>query len=91
MTPPDRRCLEVVRRYFDEFGYAPSFEELKQELSLSSKSGVHRIVSRLVEQKLLIRTDAATRNLALPDLVDLVPVPTERLQEEIERRRAQHG
>jgi repressor LexA len=48
MTPRQQDCLEFVRRYVEENGYSPSYDELRVALGLTSKSVVYRIVNALI-------------------------------------------
>ena len=45
---------------------APSFEEIQAHLGLASKSGVHRLVTSVVERGWLVRLPNKARSLALP-------------------------
>lgn len=49
MTPAQRKCLDAIKRLYRD-GVPPSFEELRVELGLASKNGVHRLVHGLAER-----------------------------------------
>lgn len=46
MTPQQKRCLDAIERLTKD-GVPPSYDELKDELGLASKSGVHRLIHAL--------------------------------------------
>lgn len=50
LTVRQRDLLNFIRKYIAEHGVTPSFDEMKQALGLASKSGVHRLVTALVER-----------------------------------------
>lgn len=47
LTAQQARLLAFIRECFDTCGMAPSFDEMREALGLSSKSGVHRLVVAL--------------------------------------------
>lgn len=86
MTPRQKQVRDFVAAAIERTGCAPSFAEIQAGLGLHSKSGVHRIVTKLVDLGELVRiAGAPTRNLALPG-VDLTSVETAALVAELERR-----
>ncbi len=66
MTQQMQAALAFIRRYMSEHnGRSPSFEEIRLELGLASKSGVYRIVSLLEERGFLRRQYAHARSIQL--------------------------
>ena len=66
MTPKQFALFQFVRKYTEENGYAPSFDEMKDFMGLKSKSGIHRLLKELESQNILIRQPYQTRGLSLP-------------------------
>lgn len=104
MTPKQRATLEFINAQLLATGICPSFEEMRLQAGLASKSGVSRLVEALLERGLLgseVKQDrfrfGRSRMLfvtpkgraALAQKAGwLTDVPTEALEAEIERRRA---
>ena len=68
MTPKQSALLSFIRDYTEKNGYAPSFDEMKDFMGLKSKSGIHRLLKELEEQKILMRQPHQTRGVILPKL-----------------------
>lgn len=47
MTSKQSETLLFIHNYWKEHGYAPSFQDIMDHLKLSSKSGVHRLLTAL--------------------------------------------
>lgn len=47
LTKAQHKTLMVIRDYIDRHGFSPSYDEIRDALELSSKSGVHRLISAL--------------------------------------------
>jgi len=67
LTQKQKDALDFITGYIGEFGKGPSFDEIKDGLGIRSKSGVHRLVSALVERGYLVRIPNRARALALPN------------------------
>jgi repressor LexA len=66
-----RKQLELLRFIRDRIkheGVPPSFEEMKDELSLKSKSGVHRLITALEERGFIHRMPHRARALEIVKL-----------------------
>lgn len=50
MTEQQAKLLQYIRHYYSLEGRSPSFDEMRVRLGLKSKSGVHRLVTSLVER-----------------------------------------
>jgi len=68
MTPKQHKLLQFIEKTQREQGVAPSFEEMKAYMGLKSKSGIHRMVSGLVQKGLLRHQPNGVRSL------EVVPV-----------------
>lgn len=79
LTAQQRQLFDFVHSEITGGRRAPSFEEIKAHLGLSSKSHVHRLVEALVERGWLIRLPNRARSLALPET--LAADATERVAE----------
>lgn len=81
LTPKQRTLFNFVEAEILADRPAPSFEEIKVHMGLSSKSAVHRLVEACVERGWLIRMPNRSRSLALPGAVqsaDLLIVAADR-------------
>ncbi|WCT72085.1 hypothetical protein PQ455_10535 [Sphingomonas naphthae] len=86
MTPHHVVALDYIRERIAEIGCAPTLDEIGARLTIS-KTNAHRIVELLIaDGKLLRRGTGRNRDLALPDLPDLVAIPTAALRRELARR-----
>ena len=50
LTRKQHELLSFIDSHLKETGVSPSFEEMKEALSLRSKSGIHRLISALEER-----------------------------------------
>jgi repressor LexA len=74
LTRKQHQLLVYIDQHLKTTGVSPSFEEMKEALSLRSKSGIHRLISALEERGFLARHHHRARALEvrrLPD--DLAP------------------
>ncbi len=73
LTERQRAALDFITARL-RAGKCPTFDEIKVALGLRSKSGVHRLVSALVDRGHLVRLEGRARALALPgDLTTTLP------------------
>jgi repressor LexA len=63
LTRKQHELLLYIDRRLNETGISPSFEEMKEALDLKSKSGVHRLISALVERGFIRRLPNRARAL----------------------------
>lgn len=92
MTCAQAEALNFIRSYqAKNMGASPSFDEIRSFMGLSSKSGVHRIVSGLVERGLIKTIPNRKRCLVVVDQEaerkTLSGVSTRALIAELSRRR----
>ncbi|MDE2789004.1 MAG: transcriptional repressor LexA [Paracoccaceae bacterium] len=73
LTPKQRDLLEMIHRRIQTDGVTPSYDEMRTELRLKSKSGIHRLISALEERGYIRRIAHKARALEiirLPDALD---------------------
>jgi repressor LexA len=63
LTRKQHELLIYIDARLSETGISPSFEEMKEALDLKSKSGVHRLISALVERGFIRRLPNRARAL----------------------------
>lgn len=88
LTKKQRDLLLFIQARVSGGGIAPSFDEMKDALSLKSKSGIHRLITALVERGYLQRLPNRARALDVVKLPEGVfpslpsrAVPAERRDE----------
>ena len=88
MTPSQAQCLAAIRRLTVD-GVPPTWDDLRVDLGLASKSGVHHLLVGLRDRGLIAWTGRVGHSLViLEDAVSddtLKALPTEALQTLIER------
>ena len=81
LTRKQHELLSFIDSHLKETGVSPSFEEMKDALSLRSKSGIHRLISALEERGFLRRHHHRARALEvirLPENMANQPLPAKR-------------
>ena len=63
LTRKQHELLLFIDRHLKQTGFSPSFEEMKDALTLKSKSGIHRLISALEERGFLRRHHHRARAL----------------------------
>ena len=53
LTKKQKNLLLFINKKLRSTGVSPSYEEMKESLSLKSKSGIHRLISALEKRKIL--------------------------------------
>jgi len=74
LTRKQHELLSFIDRHLRETGFSPSFDEMKDALSLRSKSGIHRLISALEERGFLSRRHHRARALEVLRLPEHAPV-----------------
>lgn len=72
LTKKQRDLLLYIHEHMKGDDVAPSFEEMKQALKLKSKSGIHRLITALVERGYIERLPHRARALAIKRLPEAV-------------------
>ncbi|HCK32342.1 MAG: repressor LexA [Micavibrio sp.] len=70
LTQKQRDLLVFIHERLESGGVAPSFDEMKDHLGLASKSGIHRLITGLVERGFLERLPNRARALNVIKLPD---------------------
>ena len=70
LTRKQHELLSFIDHHLKETGFSPSFDEMKDALSLRSKSGIHRLISALEERGFLSRRHHRARALEVLRLPD---------------------
>ncbi|MBC8159548.1 MAG: hypothetical protein H8E94_09490 [Alphaproteobacteria bacterium] len=47
MTPRHKECLDFIKTFWEEKGYAPSYDEIRVALGAKSKASVSGLLSKL--------------------------------------------
>lgn len=68
LTRKQKDLLLFIHERMQQGDVAPSFEEMKEALGLKSKSGIHRLISALVERGYLERLPHRARALEVRKL-----------------------
>lgn len=72
LTRKQQELLGFIDGHLKETGISPSFEEMKEALSLRSKSGVHRLINALEERNFIRRLPNRARALEVLRLPDVM-------------------
>jgi repressor LexA len=65
LTQKQRELLTFLRARVGQTGVAPSFEEIKDELDLASKSSVHRLLQQLEDRGAIRRLPHRARAIEI--------------------------
>ncbi len=76
LTRKQHELLCFIRDRLESTGVSPSFDEMKDALSLKSKSGIHRLISGLEERGFIRRLPHRARALEVLRLPENMAVPT---------------
>ena len=68
LTSKQKELLLFINERIQETGVSPSFDEMKDALNLASKSGIHRLITALVERGYLERLPHRARALEVKRL-----------------------
>lgn len=68
LTKKQRELLILIHERMQEGDVAPSFDEMRESLGLKSKSGIHRLITALVERGYLERLPHRARALEVKRL-----------------------
>jgi repressor LexA len=72
LTRKQHDLLTFINLRLNESGVSPSFEEMKEALSLKSKSGVHRLINALEERAFIRRLPNRARALEILRMPEVV-------------------
>ncbi|MBE9606143.1 transcriptional repressor LexA [Acetobacteraceae bacterium H6797] len=80
LTRKQHELLVFIDNHLRATGFSPSFEEMKEALSLKSKSGIHRLITALEERGFLKRRAHRARALEvirLPEALGMRGAPAQ--------------
>ncbi len=77
LTRKQHELLVFIDHHLRTTGFSPSFEEMKEALSLRSKSGIHRLISALEERGFIERHHHRARALEVKKMPDKAVVTRE--------------
>ena len=80
LTRKQHELLIFIDHHLRTTGFSPSFEEMKDALSLRSKSGIHRLISALEERGFLRRHHHRARALEVVKLPEKGVEPAARVE-----------
>jgi len=63
MTPQQFRALEFIKSYWEDNGYAPSYDNIKDGLGAKSKSSISALLERLEQRGYITRTPRNARSI----------------------------
>jgi repressor LexA len=75
LTRKQFELLMFINKRLNDTGVSPSFEEMKEALSLKSKSGIHRLITGLEERGFIRRLAHRARALEVVRLPEETAVP----------------
>lgn len=78
LTRKQMDLLEFIHQRVERDGVPPSFDEMKDALSLRSKSGIHRLITALEERGFIRRLPHRARAVEILKLPDVMGGGTER-------------
>jgi len=67
MTRKQAAALAFLAQYHEQHGNSPSFDEIRVQLNLKSKSNVHRILDALQREGFIRRSKHFTRSIQIID------------------------
>ena len=71
LTFKQKKLLDYIEEYFDNYGIFPTYDEMKNALEIKSKSGIHKLISSIEEKGVISRTPHKARALKInKDLVN---------------------
>ncbi len=76
LTKKQLQLLEFIHKRVQQDGVPPSFDEMKEELGLRSKSGIHRLITGLEERGYITRLAHRARALEITRLPDAIASKT---------------
>ncbi len=76
LTRKQLDLLEFIHKRVQRDGVPPSFDEMKEALSLRSKSGIHRLITALEERGFIRRLAHRARAIEIIKLPDAMLKPT---------------
>ena len=73
MTNKAKKLFDFIKSYIQKNGIAPSFDEMKNFMSLKSKSSIFQYLDYLQENKYIERDKLKSRSIKLKNVIPLYP------------------
>lgn len=65
LTKRQKQLLEIIYKYFNSIGYPPTFEEMREELGVSSNQSIIDLLNKLKNAGLIRREKSAARGITI--------------------------
>ncbi len=75
LTKRQKQVLEFIKKYIAKYSYAPSLEEIKKHLKLSSVSTIHFHVAKLQEAGYIFKEDNQPRTVSPQREMKSIEIP----------------
>ena len=72
LTIKQKKLLDYIKSYYEDKDLFPTFEEMKDNLSIKSKSGIYKLLSSLEEKGYIKKIPHKARALKLNDLKKII-------------------
>lgn len=86
LTTQQAKLLDFIESYMEDRRAAPSFEDMKEAVGLSSKSGIHRLLQGLEERRYIRRWHNRARAIEILRPSDLSRAGSTELVAELRNR-----
>jgi repressor LexA len=63
MTYRQKEALDFIKDFWGQNGFAPSYDQIAEAMGIKSKSGVHRVITCLVERGWVVREPHKARSV----------------------------
>lgn len=63
MTYRQKEALDFIKGFWGQNGFAPSYDQIAEAMGIKSKSGVHRVITCLVQRGWVIREPHKARSV----------------------------
>jgi repressor LexA len=67
LTPKQAETLAFLRKFIEENGYSPTFDEIGAAIGLASRSGVSRLLDGLGERGYVRRLRRGSRSIVITE------------------------
>lgn len=65
ITERQKQLLSIIYNYIKDFSYPPTFEEMREKLSVASNQAVIDLLSKLEKSKVIKRENSSARSIAI--------------------------
>ena len=74
LTIKQKKLLDYIKSYYQDKDLFPTFDEMKDNLSIKSKSGIYKLLSSLEDKGYIRKTPHKARAIELNDLEKIVKI-----------------